>query len=334
MDGETAPNAGDIQLGSRVIPVPTSISPEAQAFLRGTPVAPKRNYPPSLDDKEAWRAHIAEMDAQRLAAVPRSLDDPDVTVEETRLGGALVQVGTPRVVAPEDQDKALLFLHGGALIYCGGEFVPYFAQGEAKTYRMKVFAVDYRMPPDHPFPAGLDDCVAVYEGLLEQYRPENIAIYGISAGGNLAAATPLKIRDRGLPLPAAVGLFTPELDLTETGDSFVLNKQVDCIASWPYPEPNALYAAGADLADPYVSPLFGDFSKGFPPTFIQAGTRDLLLSNAVRMHRALRRADVEAELNVWEAMPHAGFGGRSPEDLEMRREFRRFLDRKLGRRRS
>lgn len=336
MDGETAPTAGDIQLGPRVIPVPQSISPEAQAFLRRTPVPPKRNLPP-LDDKEAWRAHVAETNAQRLALAPRSLEDPDVTVEETRLGGAVVQVGTPTAMAEADNDKALLFLHGGALVYCGGEFVKYFAQGEAKTYRMKVYAVDYRMPPDHPYPAGLDDCIVVYKALLEQYRPENIAIYGVSAGGNLAGAAPLKIRDQGLPLPGAVGLFTPEVDLTESGDTFVLNRAIDCMAPWPYPECNALYAGGADLSDPYVSPLFGDFSKGYPPTFIQTGTRDLFLSNSARMHRALRRADIEAELHVWEAMPHggfAGFGPRAPEDLEMRREFRRFLDRKLGRRRS
>lgn len=328
MDGETGPTAGEIHLGPRLIPAPTSISPEAQAFLRSMKIAP-RNYPP-VHDKAAWRAHIAEVDAQRLAAVPRSLDDPDVTLQEVRLGGALVQVATHRDIAPADQDKALLYLHGGALVYCGGEFVKYFAQGEAKTYRMKVFAVDYRMPPDHPFPAGLDDCVSAYQALLKDYRPENICIYGVSAGGNLAAATPLKIRDLGLPLPAAVGLLTPEVDLTESGDSFVLNAGIDCMAPFTYPEPNALYADGADLSDPYVSPLFGDFTKGFPPTFIQTGTRDLFLSNSARMHRALRRAGIEAELHVWEGMPHAGFGGKSPEDLELRQEFRRFLDKRLG----
>jgi acetyl esterase/lipase len=92
---------------------------------------------------------------------------------------------------------------------------------------------------------------------------------------------------------------------------------------------NALYAAGHDLADPYVSPLFGDFTKGFPPTFIQSGTRDLFLSNSVRIHRKLRDAAVDAELHIWEALPHAFFGG-APEDLELHVEFRRFLARAAG----
>jgi monoterpene epsilon-lactone hydrolase len=330
MDGETAPKAGDIHLGPRVIPLPKSVSPEAQAFLRATPPGPPRGYPPP-SDKAAWRVHVQELDAQRWALIPKAGMDAEASVEELRLGEALIQVATPRTMADADRDKALLFLHGGALVFCGGQFVPYFALSEATRYRMKVYAVDYRMPPDHPYPAGLDDTVATYSHLLATYRPENIAVYGVSAGGNVAAAVVLKIRDLGLPAPGAVGLFTPEVDLTETGDSFSIMSGIDCMATWPYPEPNALYAGDADLKDPYVSPLFGDFTKGYPPTFIQTGTRDLFLSNSARMHRALRRADIEAELHVWEAMPHSGFGGRSPEDAEMRVEFRRFLDRCLGR---
>jgi len=330
MDGETPPGTGDIHLGPRTIPVPQSLSPEAQAFLRATPVGPRRALPP-LDDKAGWRDYIQKLDAERLPLMARGAEGAEATVKAIQVGEALVQVATPHVVAPADQDKALLYIHGGALVFLGGPAVPLFALGEASRYRMMIFAVDYRMPPNHPFPAGLDDCVAVYRHLLQTYRPENIAIYGASAGGNLAAAAALKIRDLGLPAPGAVGLFTPEIDLTETGDSFSINTEIDCMAPYKFPECNALYADGADLTDPYVSPLFGDFTKGYPPTFVQAGTRDLFLSNAARMHRALRRADIDAELHIFEGMPHGGLGGRSPEDLEMRREFRRFLDKRLGR---
>ena len=191
----------------------------------------------------------------------------------------------------------------------------------------RSFAVDYRMPPDHPFPAGLEDCIAAYRGLLERYAPAKIVVSGRSAGGNLAAAMILRLRGLGLPLPGAAILLTPEVDLTESGDSFQTLQSVDVVLKSGLPEANALYAQGHDLSDPAVSPLFGDFTKGFPPTLIQSGTRDLFLSNAVRMHRALRAAGVEAELHVWEAMPHGDFGGFTREDKEIWAELRSFLAR-------
>jgi acetyl esterase/lipase len=119
-------------------------------------------------------------------------------------------------------------------------------------------------------------------------------------------------------------LVTSAVDLTESGDSSQTNRDVDVNLRRHKPELIALYAAGHDLTDPYLSPLFGDFSKGFPPTFLQAGTRDLLLSDAVRMHRALRKAGVEVELHVFEGMPHGGFFG-APEDQELAAEIRRFV---------
>jgi acetyl esterase/lipase len=139
----------------------------------------------------------------------------------------------------------------------------------------------------------------------------------------------LKSRDLGLPLPSAVGLFSPEVDLTESGDTFQTNRDIDVVLHGSLAATNALYANGHDLADPYVSPLFGDFAKGFPPTFVQSGTRDLFLSNSVRIHRRLRDAGIDAELHVWEALPHAFFGG-APEDKELHAEFTRFLARVAG----
>ena len=122
---------------------------------------------------------------------------------------------------------------------------------------------------------------------------------------------------------AALALFTPEIDLTESGDSFDTNAGVDYVLVDRLTDSIALYAGDHDLTDPYLSPIFGDVT-GFPPTFVQAGTRDLFLSNAVRIHRKLRDAGVDAELHIWEAMPHGGFFG-APEDAEMGAEVRRFL---------
>jgi epsilon-lactone hydrolase len=168
----------------------------------------------------------------------------------------------------------------------------------------------------------------VYQRAIDTVGSEQVLVSGISGGGNLAAALLLRAKDEGLPMPAGLLLATPEVDLTESGESFLLNDGVDTMLS-PLMPVNLLYANGEDLAHPYLSPLFGDLT-GFPPTFLQTGTRDLFLSNTVRMHRALLRAGVHAELHVFEAMPHGGFGG-APEDDELRAEMRRFEAARLHR---
>ena len=132
----------------------------------------------------------------------------------------------------------------------------------------------------------------------------------------------LRARDEGLPLPAGLVLLTPECDLTEGGDSFHTNLGLDSVL-YPLMPVNLLYAGGHDLTHPYLSPLFGDFTKGFPPTMLTTGTRDLFLSNVVRLHRALRDADLEAELHVQEAGDHIGFPA-SPEWDSMVVEYRKF----------
>jgi acetyl esterase/lipase len=161
--------------------------------------------------------------------------------------------------------------------------------------------------------------------LLQKQPAQKIVVGGASAGGNLAPALILRARDEGYPLPAAAVLLTPEADLTESGDSFQTNLGIDNVLTESLMPANLLYAGGHDLHDPYISPLFGDFSKGFPPTLLASGTRDLFLSNTVRMHSALRAAAVPAELHVVEGAPHGGFGGSTPEDQALDREIRRFI---------
>jgi monoterpene epsilon-lactone hydrolase len=138
----------------------------------------------------------------------------------------------------------------------------------------------------------------------------------------------LRAREEGLPMPAALVLLSPEVDLTESGDSFAVNAGVDVVLPGSLMASNLLYAGGADLEDPYLSPLFGDVT-GFPPTLLLTGTRDLFLSNTVRMHRSLLAAQVSAELHVFEAMPHGGFGG-APEDRVASREVTRFVHERLS----
>ncbi|MFF7882190.1 alpha/beta hydrolase [Streptomyces sp. NPDC020794] len=309
-------------LPAREIPIPTSVSPEAQALL----AQPTIDFPgyPALDDPAGWRAVIAAQNQQMLAFLTERTSHVAVDTAEVDLDGAGVFVVTPQGTL--DTGRVFLYIHGGALTAGGGACCRALGVFMANRVGARTWAVDYRMPPDHPYPTPLDDCVSAYRKLLQQHRPEDIVVGGDSAGGNLAAALILRARDEGLPLPAAAVLFSPEVDLTESGDSFQTNLGVDIFLTQSLMPINLLYAAGHDLTDPYLSPLFGDFSKGFPPTLLITGTRDLFLSNAVRMHRALRTANIPAELHVMEAGPHGGFLGMTPEDDELDREARRFME--------
>ena len=315
-----------LEVPARVIPVPTTISPEAQAMLALGPM-PAPEYP-ALDDAEGWRRMIAATDQAMLSMwTDAGMASPDgFEFEELTFDGVRVFVITPDDLDPND-GRVYLDIHGGAFIVGGGDLCRVIGAMTAAKLHMRVWTVDYRMPPDHPFPAGLDDCVAAYRALLERNRPEEIVVGGTSAGGTLSAALVLRARDEGLPMPAVAILLTPGTDLTQASDSFRTNAGVDTILRPDAGEPLLLYAGGHDLRDPYVSPVYGDFSLGFPPTLLASGTRDMLLSDTVRLHRALRAAGVDAELHVFEAAPHGFFRGQAPEDRELDREVAAFIAR-------
>jgi monoterpene epsilon-lactone hydrolase len=314
---------------TRSIPVPQSVSAEAQALMAmgSAAVADRLAAPPpfpALEDNAGWKAHIAAMDENLLMGMGPQADAADATVELTSIDGVDVWHIVPAGVAPGNDAPILYDIHGGALIMGGGEACRAMAVMAATRSGLETWSVDYRMPPDHPYPAPLDDCLTVYRAMLERHAREKLVVGGGSAGGNLAAALMLKAHAEGLPMPACLLLLTPEVDLTESGDSFETNQGIDYVLVNRLSESIALYANGHDLEDPFLSPLFGDVSH-FPPTYLQAGTRDLFLSNTVRMHRKLRAADVDAELHIGEAMPHGGFFGYAPEDEELNVELRKFL---------
>jgi acetyl esterase/lipase len=197
-----------------------------------------------------------------------------------------------------------------------------------------VISVDYRMPPVAYFPAALDDVVAVWREALKAYRADRMAVFGSSAGGALTLEMVLRLKQLGLPLPAAIGPGTPMADLTGVGDSFAANAFVDnvLVSRAGACDPAAqLYAHGHDLKDPLLSPIYGDI-HGFPPAILTTGTRDLLLSNTVRVHRKLKDAGVEAELNVFEAMSHANYAAddTAPETHQAFGDIAKFFDRHLA----
>jgi len=313
---------------TREIPIPTSVSPQAQATLRfGFQMGPTTAALPPLDDHAAWQEHVRATDAMIVAGIT-SQGRPECTVSTRMVGDVPIYEIAPDGVDVSDNAPVYLYIHGGALVYGSGEACRAMSAPAASGSQMSMWSVDYRMPPTHPYPAALDDCIAAYRSLLEIRQPNRIVVGGLSAGGNLAAALLLRAHTERLPMPSCLVLASPEVDLTESGDSFETNLGLDMVLTKRLTESIALYAGANDLADPLLSPLFAAESDlaHFPPTILQAGTRDLFLSNAVRMHRALRRAGVDAELHVFEAMPHGGFFG-APEDDEWNAELRRFITR-------
>lgn len=312
-----------ITVPERFIPTPTSISSQAQAFLSsGLQISPPDI---AVEDKAGWRnyvamveSHLAKTGAARVAAYP-------ATITEHPLSAVTLYEVAPDTLAPDHDDKAIYHIHGGAFIVGGGISAAHAAQPVASVAGLRSFSVDYRMPPDYPFPTGLHDCLEGYRFLLERYAAGRIVIEGSSAGANLAAAVTLLARDEGLPLPGACILHTAGVDMTFSGDTFATNETIDVVLRTSHNNAMPLYCNGHDTRDPYLSPVFGDFSKGFPPTQLISGTRDMLLSPTVMMHRELRRAGLEAELHVFEAMPHGGFGNMSPEDFERLEESARFI---------
>ena len=320
-----------LQVPAQAIPVPRSVSPQGRAYL--TAAARKLSTRDAsnsgsdalreLLDSEAAAIQFLRPLAMRFKGSFESIALPN---------GVKLHRATPDGRARRLSEVAYFDIHGGGFLVGGGEMCQLLAKIRASEFGVDIYSVDYRLLPDHPFPAGLDDCIAAYREILDRRSASTLVVGGASAGGTLAAALLLRARDEGLPLPVALLLQTPALDMTRSGDSFATNRFLDVNLHGGVGE-DALrrYAANTDATHPYVSPLFGDFTKGWPPTMLTTGTRDLLLSDTVRMHRALRRAGIRAELHVSEASPHGGFmGAGAPEDAEISAECRRFIDSAWG----
>jgi epsilon-lactone hydrolase len=317
-----------ILVPERFIPTPTTVSPQAQTFL-SNPLPFGETSMPAPADKAGWRDYIERTNSGLTAYMSSHAKLFPAETKTHKLASAPLYEITPRNISPKNEKRAILYIHGGGFIVGHGEAAIYAALQIASLTQTRTYSVDYRMPPDHPFPDGLNDTVDAYRWLLARYTPGNIGLFGASAGGNLVPACVLKARDVGLPLPAVCAVHSPAADLTESGDTFQTNAIIDIVLKRGSPDMLALYAGGHDLRDPLLSPVFGDFNKGFPPTILTSGTRDLLLSSTVMLHRALRRAGIEAELHVWEAMTH-GTVPDAPEAKELMDEHVQFMLAHMG----
>ena len=315
---------------ARFLPVPDTVSPElAKLIAAGIPAG----WDAIPADASGWRALAAASVEAVAPLLPGIRSSLGLTVERGAIAGVPVFHIAPAAMPEANRDRLLVHLHGGGYVLFPGEA----GAGEGMLLAghggFRVVSVDFRMSPDHPFPAPLDDALAVWKALLSDHDPRRMGVFGTSSGGGLTFALMLRLKAEGLPLPAAIAPGSPWVDLTGDGDSGAANAFVDnaLVANSGWAGAAArLYAGAHDLRDPLVSPIHGDFA-GLPPAILTSGTRDLFLSNTVRAHRRLRDAGVEASLQVFEAQSHAQFlDATIPEMPVAMREIAAFLSARLA----
>jgi acetyl esterase/lipase len=316
------------RIGERALPPPAGASAELRGAIAASPppdVAASRAFAGEID----WPAIIAARARERAIDLMQLGRTLELTIEADELAGVPVYVVTPQRMDPIFAERLFLYVHGGAYVFGGGTASVGEAAMIASRSGIRTIAIDYRMPPAHPFPAALDDTLAVYQEVLEDVAASSIAIGGTSAGGGLALAAVHRFKALGLELPGAIYAGTPWADLTKTGDTLFTNEGIDrVLVSYDglLGAAARLYAGGHALTDPLLSPVYGDFT-GFPATYLVTGTRDMFLSDTARTHRRLREAGVVADLNVYEGLSHAGYAmvPGSPEQTAVYGEMKVFL---------
>ena len=243
---------------------------------------------------------------RRFLATDRSKPGPMVQIKPDQLAGLPVEWVRPRSLTQPDTAPICLNLHGGAFAMGGLNSHRDLASQFAQRAQIRLLMVDYRLAPEHPFPAALDDVLAVYRALLAQGIPaQRLLLGGDSAGGNLALGTAQAIRAQGLAPPAALVLFSPWLDLTGHSPSRQANAASDVMLSQQVlDEAAALYASGLPLDDARLSPLFGPLA-GLPPCLMVASSAEILIDDARRLKQLLLAAGGQVELLEWANTPHA-----------------------------
>jgi len=307
---------------TRVVPVPQTISPEAQKFIsRPAPSGPS----PTLAERRA------ATDKFRTARSEEARKLYPVDIHEETMGGVRCDVIKPLPVSRAQPDRVLINVHGGGFNSDSGSLV----EGIPIAYLSgtTVVSVYYRLAPEHPFPAAVDDTEAVFRQLLKTYKASNIGLFGTSAGAILTGEVAVRLRRDDLPLPAVLGVFSGTGDMSRAGDSQALytvqgfGGRLEPPARTPHLSD---YVGAANPRDPGLSPIFADL-KGFPPTLLVTSTRDVLLSGTADLNRALLRAGVQAELVVFDALPHAfWYNYDLPETREAFDIMARFFNKNLG----
>jgi epsilon-lactone hydrolase len=308
---------------TRVVPIPQELSPEAKKFL--SRAEPDQGPPEPL----ALRRSRTDAWAVRAAATWSKLC-PN-TLVNTTMAGVPVRIVTPDGMPEANRDKVLLNLHGGGFNSDSGSYTETIPI--AGYTKIKVVGVLYRLAPEHLFPAAVDDSVAVYKELLKTYKPDHIVIYGTSAGAILTAEVAAKLKQLGLPMPAALGIFSGMGDFAREGDSESLfslrglSGHLEPAGTKPH---DPYYIGSADPKDPVLSPIYSDL-HGLPPTLFVTSGRDMLLSGTANLERAYMNAGVDVRMVVYDALPHAfWYNSDLPEAIEANHTMANFFLKELA----
>jgi epsilon-lactone hydrolase len=295
---------------TRVVPVPADLSRQSRYWL-STP-GPDAGPPESLEQRRTGT------DKWAFTARDEWLKLYPAKLTEEKIAGVPVRIVVPEGMPEANKDKVLLNLHGGGFNSDSGSYTESIPM--AGMTKIKCVAVLYRLAPEHPFPAAVDDSVAVYKELLKTYKPEHIILYGTSAGAILTGEVAVKLKQLGLPMPAAMGVFSGMGDFARSGDSIAMYALRGLTGHLDPPDDSgprdSSYVGKTDPKDPVLSPIFADL-HGMPPTLFITSGRDLLLSGTVNLHRAFLNAGDDASLIVYDALPHAfWYSTKLPEALE------------------
>ena len=285
--------------------IPTTVSEEAAAIIRMLPNPSLKPTAPAHNDIKAWTAIQREMAAFGIKRSKPTVKKLEPIVTEMELGGVPVLEIKPRNW--KDNGKVMVYTHGGAYTIASAESTLGSSALMAETTGLRVISIDYTLAPHARWQQITDQVVSVFKALREQgYAMKDMAIYGDSAGGSLAAGSVLKMRDKGMGMPAAVVLWSPWSDITDTGDTYFTLKRADPAYFYDKHLKTSAdaYADPKDQKHPYVSPVYGDYTKGFPPTLIQGGSKEIFLSNFIRHYQALDTAGQIVKLDIYEGMIH------------------------------
>lgn len=312
--------------------IPDTVSKEAQEFLRTFTAPPEMPPLPAPDDLAGWKRTREGFEGFLMPAADAAVNRYEPQIDERELGGVRVLDIKPKGYTPDR--RVLVYAHGGAYVLFSARSSLGNAALAADATGLRVISIDYTLAPDAKWPAITDQVVAVIGALKEEGHPlASIAVYGDSAGGGLAAAAALKMRDKGLGMPAALVLQSPWADITDSGDSAVTLRAAEPFYTYAQLKPCAdAYADPKEQRNPYVSPVYADFSKGFPPTLIQGGTKEIFLSHFVRLYQAIDTAGGTAKLDLYDGMPHVFQVplADAPEGKAAMRKMREFLAKHLA----
>jgi len=284
--------------------VPKSVSPEAQEYLFILKEEASTDPFPEPDDIEGWRnlhamneAFYTDHDADIVAQYHPLL-------EEKLIGDISVLDVRPRLW--QENGKVLVYVHGGGYVLFSANTSLVGCVPLADISGLRVISVDYTVAPQAKFPVAIDQIVHIVQALIGSgYAPQDIGICGDSAGGALAAGAVLKMRNEKMLMPGAVVLWSPWADITRTGDTYYTLADQDPMDYELQLRNAALaYADPSQHKHPYISPVYADYTPGFPPTLIQGGTKEIFLSNFVRLYQAMDRAGVDVKLDIYEGMWH------------------------------